>query len=199
MRIVTCSPKKDGSTDTLARLVAEGAHCNDTVPEIVPLRDFQIRPCVACGFCTSHPDFCPLDAGDDVADLLHTIRAEVFPVFVLPVYFYGPPAQFKAFIDRAQRFWALPVPQTLRPASAIICAARFQGERLFEANLLILRCFLRALGFSLKAPLLLRGIESPADLTPEHRKTVQQWGSEWAKNWLSLRLDTNHTGENYHD
>ena len=42
----------------------------------------------------------------------------------------------------------------------------------FEANLLILRCFLDTLGFSLHEPLLLRGVERPTDLL--HSQVIAQ-------------------------
>ena len=51
-------------------------------------------------------------------------------------------------------------------------STRTRGDRLFEANLLILRCFLDTLGFSLHEPLLLRGVERPTDLL--HSQAIAQ-------------------------
>ncbi len=168
MQILTCSPHAGGSTDTIAAIVAESVAARGVIPGIVPLRDHIIRPCTGCGFCTEHAGSCILDGNGDTAQhLLCSIRESDLTLLVIPVYFYGPPALFKGFIDRAQRYWIQAQHQidgTPRQAMAILCAARTRGERLFEANLLILRCFLNVLGLCLYRPLLLRGIENPASI-----------------------------------
>lgn len=191
MQILIGSPHPHGTTDAIAHLLAEAAAHKGARPHTIHLRDTPVQPCINCGFCTTHPDTCPLDAEDQGGQILNTLRQDTHPIFVLPVYFYGPPALFKALIDRAQRYWALPPRTAPRPAHAVFCAARIQGERLFEANLLIMRCFLRALGLYLEQPLLLRGLESPADLAanPACREQVLQWGARWGAQEHSEHTD----------
>ena len=63
-------------------------------------------------------------------------------------------------------------PAAVRDARVALFAARTRGEKLFEANLLILRCFLDTLGFGLRDPLLLRGVEGPSELF--HPQTIAQ-------------------------
>ena len=169
MQILTCSPHAGGSSETIASLVAEWTATYGIPASIVPLRAHLIRPCTGCGHCLRHPDSCTLDGdGDNAQRLLRSIRETDLNLFVIPVYFYGPPALFKGLVDRAQRYWKQKEQGLLetsrRPALAIFCAARTRGEKLFEANLLILRCFLDLLGFRLHSSLLLRGIETPVDI-----------------------------------
>ena len=162
--LMACSPHADGTTDTAARLLEQALSSCGASVELIHLRDHAVHPCTGCGHCSAHPGHCVFEH-DDAPALFDRIRLADRLVLVLPVYFYGPPALLKGFIDRAQLFWANPGPTVPpRPASAVLCAARARGERLFEASLLILRCFLDTLGFDMQDPLLLRGTETPADL-----------------------------------
>ena len=172
--LLATSPHPGGSTDTACDLLTQTLPSSLST-DVIRIRDHCVRPCVGCGYCTSHPDACPLDE-DDVPQLFARLHHADALVLSSPVYFYGPPAHFKGFIDRAQRFWAAPPALPRRPAYALFCAARLHGERLFEANLLILRCFLNALNFDLQPPLLLRGVETPDDLTPDRRSQINTFG-----------------------
>ena len=150
----------------------------------IRLREYAIHPCIGCGYCSAHPGHCVFD-GDDVADLFRRMEHADSLILNIPVYFYGPPALLKGFIDRAQIFWEQRREGTRtprRPAHAVLCAARTRGDRLFEANLLILRCFLDTLGFSLHEPLLLRGVERPTDLLHSQAIAhIEQFGLEAAE------------------
>lgn len=186
--ILTGSPRVNGSSDAIAQLLAQGLQQEELQPKILHVRDYRIRPCISCGYCSRHPGTCILDVEDDAGRLFEQLMQADTLLFAIPVYFYGPPAHLKGFIDRAQRFWNLKEDEkTLRKqprrAHAVFCAARTEGNRLFEANQLILRCFLRALGFSLAEPLLLRGIEHPDDLTqhPHYNTSIVEMGRAAAR------------------
>ena len=95
--------------------------------------------------------------------------------------FSGVPAQTCSPPDK-RRIHGIALPFPRRPAHAVLCAARTRGDRLFEANLLILRCFLDTLGFSLHEPLLLRGVERPDDLLHPHLiAQIERFGLEAAE------------------
>lgn len=158
--MLACSPRAGGNSDTAAGLVRNAASEAGLTADLLFLRELAVRPCVSCGHCLTHPGECPLDAGDDGGRLFARMHAAETLVIAAPVYFYGPPAGLKALIDRAQRFWAAGPTLPLRPAAAVLCAGRANGERLFEASLLILRCFARALGRELANPLLIRDVDA---------------------------------------
>ena len=185
--LLACSPHPGGSSDAAAAIVEQTLAAHGVSVDAVRLHEQRIRPCVGCGHCTTHPGHCVFD-GDDATLLFRRMDRADSLILTLPVYFYGPPALLKGFIDRAQIFWTMPPKRPFRPAYAVICAARTRGERLFEANLLILRCFLNTLGFELRDPLLLRGVEGPADLSPI-RAQLQQLGSQAAEQALRQHHD----------
>ena len=160
--------------DAAARLLEQALLSRGATVDRICLREYAIHPCIGCGYCSAHPGHCAFD-GDDVADLFRRMGHADSLILSIPVYFYGPPALLKGFIDRAQIFWEQRREGTRTPrrtAHAVLCAARTRGDRLFEANLLILRCFLDTLGFSLHEPLLLRGVERPTDLL--HSQVIAQ-------------------------
>lgn len=183
MIILSGSPRRGGNSDTAAALLRDGLTASGVDADLRTVRDGVYRPCVACGFCERHPGRCTLDTpGDDTAKLLADLRSASALLLVLPVFFYGPPAQCKAIMDRAQTFWWLSrAAKTLPPAKPVFMvhiAGRTEGPRLFEANGLIGRCFARTLGFApppdslpkaltgetLPAALCLPGLDGPTAL-----------------------------------
>lgn len=191
VRLLSCSPHADGTTDAVARVLERALAAHGAQAETLRLRDYDVRPCIGCGYCSDHPGGCVFR--DDAARLFARLDESDALIIAAPVYFYGPPAAFKGFIDRAQSLWALresghAPARPRRPARAVLCAARTRGDRLFEASLLILRCFLDTLGFELRDPLLLRGAERPADiLHPQSLARIEHVGLEAAEEGIRLR------------
>lgn len=65
--------------------------------------DIDIDPCIACDYCELGEGCIIEDAMQDVYGLLDSVDRLVV---VSPIYFAGPPAQFKAVLDRLQvYFW----------------------------------------------------------------------------------------------
>ena len=91
------SPRKGGNTETLVDAALAGAEEAGAQVEKVRLRDLEIAPCLACDAC-QRTGACAQE--DDMVGLLANMQAS--PVWVLgtPVYWWGPTAQFKAFLDR---------------------------------------------------------------------------------------------------
>lgn len=159
------------------RSLARGA-----LGQVTLLRKHTVRPCIGCGHCRQ-TGACVYDALDQARALLDRIQAAPALIVVAPVYFYGPPAQFKALIDRSQAVWerqGCRFAETRRPAYAVIAAARTGGERLFEASQLILRCFLDVMGFRLEDSLLMRGLDGPEDFRTNEaaQATLTAWSRE---------------------
>jgi len=91
------SPRKDGNTDLLVSRIAEGATAAAAQVEVVRLGALQIRECDGCHACWKRGS---CSKKDDMLGLYQKIAASEVIVFGTPVYWYGPTALMKAFIDR---------------------------------------------------------------------------------------------------
>ena len=102
--LAACSPRRGGNSDFAASLLQQALPGRSTLRRVA---DCGVRPCISCGFCGENPGRCALDGPEDGAAALfdEMLRAR-FCIVVSPVYFYHIPAQAKAWVDRAQRFWA---------------------------------------------------------------------------------------------
>lgn len=180
------SPRRHGASAHAVRLLVDCLAERALHAERLHLAEYTIAPCTGCGLCSHQPGCCALDAAqkgtpDDAAMLLARLRAASGLVIAAPVYFYGLPAQFKALIDRSQRYWAAGAGSSgraLRPAYAVLPAGRERGERLFEGCLLTLRAFLPLIGFTLVEHLPLRGMDTQTPL-PENAELaahIRAWG-----------------------
>lgn len=98
------SPRKKGNTDILVSQILDGLKSKEVETEKVYLGDLKIEPCNSCYQCMAEPaGKCVLK--DDMSASLYD-KVEKADVLVLgsPIYFYGPTAQLKAFIDRLFAF-----------------------------------------------------------------------------------------------
>lgn len=91
------SPRQGGNTEILVSQIAEGAASVGAAVEMVRLGDLHIRECDGCHVCW-RGRLCSKD--DDMRPLYEKIAACDAIVFATPVYWYGPTALMKAFVDR---------------------------------------------------------------------------------------------------
>jgi len=91
------SPRRGGNTDTLVEEVLAGAKAVGAQTEKIILRDFDIRPCKGCWACSTQDKCIQEDDLSTIAEKL--IDAQTW-VIGTPIYWWGPSAQLKAFIDR---------------------------------------------------------------------------------------------------
>ena len=94
---VVGSPRKKGNTDTLVASVLEGAQKEGAKTEVVFLNDLHIAECDGCHVCWRGK---PCRKKDDMNDLYSKIIESDVIIFGTPVYWYGPTALMKGFIDR---------------------------------------------------------------------------------------------------
>lgn len=92
------SPRAHGNTRTLIDEVLCGAISEGATCEVVDVGSADIRPCKACQSCSKHHGICVQD--DDMQKIYPKILEADLVVLGTPVYFWGPSAQIKAFIDR---------------------------------------------------------------------------------------------------
>lgn len=91
------SPRRRGNTETLVDEVLHGAEQAGAVVDKVILSECDIAPCDACGACEASGECVHQDDMDMLFDKMR--RSQVW-VLGTPVYWWGPSAQIKLFIDR---------------------------------------------------------------------------------------------------
>ncbi len=96
---VVGSPRKGGNTDILVDEVLRGARDAGAEVEKIFLNDLEIKPCQAeCSeFCKKTGD-CKIN--DDMSTLYDKLFKSDAIILGTPIYWYGPSAQLKAFMDR---------------------------------------------------------------------------------------------------
>jgi len=94
---VVGSPRKGGNTEILVSQIAAGAQAGGAQVEVIHLGDLHIRECDGCHACRRGR---PCSKEDDMRTIYPKIAASDTIVFGTPVYWYGPTALMKAFIDR---------------------------------------------------------------------------------------------------
>jgi multimeric flavodoxin WrbA len=91
------SPRRGGNTDILVDEILKGAKKAGAAVEKVMLSGLAINPCKACYACRADGECVQKD---DMTDLYKKMQASDVWVIGTPVYWWGPSAQLKAFVDR---------------------------------------------------------------------------------------------------
>jgi multimeric flavodoxin WrbA len=91
------SPRRAGNTEILVDNVLLGAVKGGVKTEKIILSNLDINPCQACGGCHKTSRCIQNDDFEDVKAKLENSNVWVLGT---PIYWWGPTAQFKAFIDR---------------------------------------------------------------------------------------------------
>lgn len=169
--IFSCSPRANGNSDFCAELIHRqipGAEC------FFPCRK-MLAPCIACGFCDNGQGKCKLAFHNDdtVSELYTSLFALDKAIFIVPMYFYHVPANFKAFLDRAQTWYA--VPDAQKPAQnlsidLVLIGAREKGDKLFEGAKLSIQYAMHCIGAKIENSLCLYGLDKPDDLAKNRSK-----------------------------
>lgn len=94
---VVGSPRRGGNTDILLSKIADGARAGGAEVETIQLGGLQVRECDGCHACWRGR---PCSKDDDMRAIYPKIAASDAIVFGTPVYWYGPTALMKGFIDR---------------------------------------------------------------------------------------------------
>ena len=96
------SPRLGGNTDVLLSEALRGAASVGAATVKVDLVRRDVRPCTGCDGCAK-TGVCVID--DAMAELLDEMFASDVWILGTPVYWWGPTAQMKAFIDRWYAGW----------------------------------------------------------------------------------------------
>ena len=127
---VVGSPRRNGNTHILVSKIAEGARAGNAEVDELFLGDFTIAECDGCHLCWKMEE-CSKD--DDMqAIYLRIIQSDVI-IFGTPVYWFGPTALMKGFIDRFVYFNCPKNRPKIRGKSAVI-AVPFEEENIEMAR-----------------------------------------------------------------
>ena len=107
------SPRIGGNTEVLVDEVLAGAKEAGASVERVILNKLEIKPCQACNSCYKTGQCAQKD---DMPSLLEKMVKSDIWILGTPIYWWGPTAQFKAFLDR----WYHPKHQEFKGKKVII-------------------------------------------------------------------------------
>jgi len=136
------SPRKKGNTHLLVERILKGGQDAGAETEIILLGDRTIAECDGCHACWKKK---PCVRDDGMNAIYETIAGSDILVFGTPVYWYGPTALMKGFIDRCVYFNCPENRPKIRYKSAIL-AIPFEEEDPATADITV-ALFRKSLGY----------------------------------------------------
>lgn len=130
---VVGSPRRNGNTHVLVSRILAGAKDEGGETDLLFLNDLTIRECDGCHACWKGK---PCSKKDDMNQTYPRISESDVIVFGTPVYWYGPTALMKAFLDRFVFFNSPENRGIIRNKGAIL-AVPFEEEKSETAELLL--------------------------------------------------------------
>lgn len=118
------SPRRNGNTHILLSQILAGAETEGATGDILLLDDLTIQECNGCHACWEGKD---CSKNDDMNRIYPKIIESDGIVFGTPVYWYGPTALMKVFIDRFVYFNCPENREKIRGKSAAL-AIPFEEE-----------------------------------------------------------------------
>ena len=99
--ILASSPNKNGNTNTLVRWIIQGIKDTGGTADFIDTAHLKYKSygCTACMACQRSKKFkCVIK--DKASKIIAKIPAYDVLIFATPLYFFGPTAQLKVFMDR---------------------------------------------------------------------------------------------------
>ncbi|MDD1718420.1 MAG: flavodoxin family protein [Methanoregulaceae archaeon] len=168
------SPRRGGNTHLLVENILDGARDAGAETGILFLDGQEILECDGCHACWKGN---PCSKDDDMNDLYGMIAENDVLVFGTPVYWYGPTALMKGFIDRFVYF-NCPENRVLLADKSAILAVPFEEEDPATADLLVafFEKSLAYLGIELVGKVLAPGVTKLGEI--KYRQDVLDQGYE---------------------
>jgi len=162
--VVLGSPRKKGNSETLSNTIVEvlEQQLKVTATDYLRLSQQTIAPCIGCGGCAK-TGMCVIT--DDMHAIYEQIDSADIIFVASPIYFYGPSAQMKAFMDRCQARWSRKYllkerfRQSDKRAGYLLSTGATQGKKLFDASILITRSFFDAIDVPYGGSFVVRGVD----------------------------------------
>jgi len=98
------SPRKGGNTEILVDEILKGAESKGYATERLRLYDYEIMPCLDCRGCKRAKSGYNCVLSDEMGDIYAKLERADLIIFGTPVYWYGPTAKMKLFIDRLRPY-----------------------------------------------------------------------------------------------
>ncbi|RLB83887.1 MAG: flavodoxin family protein [Deltaproteobacteria bacterium] len=178
------SPRKGGNTDQLLDRALEGSKAHGAIIKKIYARRVKVAGCLECGGCNLTGICVQKDEMVNIYPLFDQAQAIIMSA---PVFFYSPPAQIKAIIDRAQAHWAkrrlTKTKEQLRTYDSgmgyLIATGATKGKRLFDCTKLVAKYFFDALDMDYGGEVLVRGLEKKSDIfkVPSAMEAAYQMGT----------------------
>lgn len=165
------SPRKNGNTATLVSEVLRGARTSGMRTEIVFLGDVVIGECNGCHRCR---EGAPCRQNDDMQALYSRVTESDAIVFGTPVYWFGPTALMKLFLDRFVYFNCPENREKIRGTRAVLVAPFEDNDNETAAPLVCL--FEKSLAYlemELVRTLLVPGVTKPGE-AGENREIMRK-------------------------
>lgn len=176
------SPKKRGHSAALHEAFISGMGPG-AAPERLFLYDLNIGPCEGCGRC-HEALLCPLD--DDMPRLYPLLRDAALVTISSPLYFSGPSAPLKCFIDRCQALWEAARRGEIAAAGKtgyLLVTGGAQYEGMFAPTVTIIRHFYNSIGCSYREDeyLLVPGIDAQGCVPGDELERAVRMGRVYAE------------------
>jgi multimeric flavodoxin WrbA len=128
------SPRQNGNTHLLVSRILDGAREKGANTETIFLGDLSIQECDGCHACWKGKHTC--SKHDDMEALYPKIAECNAVVLGTPVYWFGPTALMKCFIDRFVYFNGPATRKMVKGKHAVI-AVPFEDNKLDTAELVV--------------------------------------------------------------
>jgi len=178
---VVGSPRNKGNTHILVSRILTGAEEEGAVTETLFLNDLNIRECNGCHACWKGKQ---CSKRDDMNTIYPKISRSDVIIFGTPIYWYGPTALMKCFVDRFVYFNCLENRAKIRGKSAVI-AVPFEEEDTRTADLLVkfFKKSLQYLEIKLVGKILVPGVSHRGDILrkTDHLEDAYKLGKRLAR------------------
>jgi multimeric flavodoxin WrbA len=161
------SPRIRGNTDILIDEALRGAESLGAVTEKIIVSKLNVAGCTGCNSCFKKGRCIIRDDMDVLTGKLLSADAVLVGA---PIFFYSPPSQLKAVIDRAQASYVSKyvlkhdLDRGGGRLGGFIGVGGTSGARLFDGTRLTIRYFFDAIGVKYGEELLLRGVDKKGEV-----------------------------------
>lgn len=161
------SPRAKGNTSTLLSVFLDEVEKSGGRVKNLDVTRMKILPCLGCGTCEKK-GYCPRD--DDMQGIYPVLRKADLVVLATPIYFYGPTAQMKLFIDRSQALWSrkyvlgMEDPGRKWRQGFLLAVGATKGKNIFDGTKLTAKYFFDAVGADFSGTLGYRKVEHVGDI-----------------------------------